>query len=208
MLKHFKNLMCMLFLIVIISACASTHAPSGFLEDYSSLREGIYFKQESISRTADFTKYDTVKIDPINMYYMEGKENYTREELDKLKDNFQNELKEAFKNKGIRVLTEGQIPNEKTIVLDVAVTKIKSPQRTLNAVTSVLVFVPVTAGSAAFETRMKDGATGEVLVEVAEKHSGGGTDTKSLAVGSYTKFTHAESAFEIWAKKLAEIVRK
>lgn len=109
--------------------------------------------------------------------------------------------------KEFRLLGASEVADEKTLVLRLALVSVQSPPRELNVVTTAVIFVPVASGSATFEGKLLDGATGEVLAEIREKRSGG-LDAKSLTIGAYSKFVHAEAAFKKWAGELPKFLRE
>ena len=175
--------------------------PAGFLEDYSRLREGNHFKQEYRAPGADFTRYEKVKINPVELRYFQDRDKLEEKEVVRLALQFEEDLKSGL-GKKYRVLEKAERPDEKTFVISTELVSVETPPRGLNVVTSALIWVPVANGSAAFEAKISDGASGELLAEIAEKRSGGG-DAKSLTVGPYAKFVHAEAAFKKWASELA-----
>ena len=55
--------------IALLSGCVSIGKPAGFLEDYSRLHQGDYFKQEYVAPGADFYRYQKVKVEPVEIRY-------------------------------------------------------------------------------------------------------------------------------------------
>ncbi len=74
--------------------------------------------------------------------------------------------------------------------------------------TRVRTFVigPATEGGAGFEAKLVDGASGETVAEISEKHSGG-TSANALFVAPYQKYGHSREAFRSWAERTAELLR-
>lgn len=204
-----------------LAACssASVGEPSGFLKDYSILGKGKYFKQEFIVPGANFSSYDSVKVAPIDFSYLIDKTAASSGDLDKLGEAFRQDIESALEDSGFRVTG---VVTKKTLIIQPAITNVEFPDVAWNAATevatSVLVPVPMPNvldkdGFTAFEMKILDAATGNILIETSEKQKGSGPMTdlsvrgiKAKAVGSYTKFSNAEAVFGVWAKKIAKML--
>ncbi len=199
----------LLFLgIVMLAGCATatTGLPTGFLPDYSRLETGKYFLQEYAVEGADFTRYDSVKVAPVNFGYLINKTSCKAGDLEDLGRAFREDMEKEFTAKGYRIAS---VPTEKTLIVEAAVTDIELPEVLVNAAMN-LSPVPVgmlldTNGATAFEAKILDGATGRVLMEIAEKQKGSGSnlDVGALAVGGYINFVNAKAVFRGWAKNMA-----
>lgn len=187
--------------LAVIPGCASAYNPSAFLDGVPPLKEGKYFKQEYLAGGTDFSQYRKIKVMPVQLSYLEDRDRFSPEELDRLAELFHEELENRLRA-SYKILNPGQDSDRQTLVVTPALVQVKTPMRVLNAATTVLVFVPVTSGSAAFEAKITDGFSGKLLAVASEKRTSG-KDTKSLTVGAYAKFTHAESAFKEWAEHLS-----
>lgn len=191
-------------LAVFLASCASVHGPGGYLSDYSRLKPGPHFKQEYVAADTPFNPYRKVKINPIELGHLQERGKYLEADLKRLAARFESELRAGFGTQ-YHVLGPKEAADSETLIVAPALISIGTPQRALNVVTSALVFVSVSSGSAAFEAKLLDGATGKVIAEMAEKRTGG-KDTKSLTAGPFMKFAHAEAAFKEWAEQLVHFV--
>jgi hypothetical protein len=103
-----------------------------------------------------------------------------------------------------RIVSMNEKPDGETLVLDAALTHAKTPHLVLNIV-MLLIFVPVSSGSATFEARLSDGESGKIVAMMAEKRAGAG-NIKSLLIGPFMKFDHAEAILRKWAGRLADFL--
>ncbi|HRZ87092.1 MAG TPA: DUF3313 family protein [bacterium] len=189
---------------------ASVERPAGFLRDYSVLNEGTFFKQQFVARDADFSKYRSVKVVPVNFDYLMDKTVADPGDLEDLGRAFRKDIEKALAEKGFKVT---QYPTKGTLILAVAVTDIEIPDRVFNAAKSLapygIGFIPTdTNGRTAFEGKFIDAETGRTVIEVAEKQSGSGSqiNIKAMAIGGYMKFVNAEACFNGWSKQLAAML--
>ena len=189
-----------------LPACASIpQHQSGYLRSYSDLEAGKHFKQQYVAPGVTFDQYRSVKITPVELGFLEQQDTYTTEELNRLTARFQKEL-EAEMGTSHRILSKGDPPDERTLIVSPALISLTTPWRFTNLITTLVIWVPISWGSTTFEAKLLDGATRRVVARVAEKRSGGGFDLKSLLIGSYLKFHDVEVAFRKWAKQLAKLV--
>lgn len=83
--------------------------------------------------------------------------------------------------------------------LAVTVTDLESVSPTLNAVTTVLLFVPLDKGGVAFEAVFSN-ESGSPLSRTTQHH----TSTPLEIKGSFSRYGHAEKALRTWAAELAK----
>jgi len=152
-----------------------------------------------------FSKYRKIQVEPVSLRYLSEPEKHKEEDLVELAGIFQGELEKKLGERFVVVGSRDQ-PDEATLVISPALVHVGTPMRTLNVVTSAVLWTPVTSGAAAFEAKIKDGTSGVTLAEIAEKQIGG-KDMKSLTVGSYTKYDHAAAGFKEWSQQLLEMLQ-
>lgn len=191
--------------LAFLSGCASIGKPAGFLEDYSRLHQGDYFKQEYAAPGADFYRYQKVKVEPIELRYYKDRGEFEAEELERLASSLETELKKGVQD-AFEIVESTEGVDEKTLVVKAILVDADAPPRALNVVTSALILVPVANGSATFEAKILDGGTGKTVAEIAEKKEGN-LDVSSLTVGPFMKFADAEAVFKSWGKSLGKFLR-
>ncbi len=206
-MRHFLQMMLVSAMAGYFAGCASTHEPSGFLSHSRYLSEGEYFKQTYVKPEANFSVYDTVIVEPVDLNYFNQEEDQDPSEIQDLAIELHQDL-ESKLSESYLVLSPDSPKNPGTLVIQPALVQVGTPERTLNVITSLLIWIPVTSGSAAFEAKIIDGATGELLAEVAEKQTAGtATDAESMLVGSYTKYSHSRAAFKKWAQNFQDMLQ-
>lgn len=198
----------LILLVFFLASCTTISTPSGFLGDYSRLEEGRFFRQEYIAPTANFSKYSKVKIHPVELKYFDKTvRQYDQQRLEKLGSKLKHAL-ESELGKKYEVLSINTPPDEKTVIIRPALVSVTEPAPLLNLVTSFFIYVALSKGGAAFEAKIWDGETMKEIAVVSERRKGGGgiRDVKSILIGNYTRFTHAEGAFKRWGKNLLELM--
>ncbi|HNV85473.1 MAG TPA: DUF3313 family protein [Candidatus Omnitrophota bacterium] len=194
----------LLFCILGTTGCASVHPSSGFLHDSESLQKGTFFEQESLAAGASFSTYRKIKINPAELKFFSSEDKISGTDLNRLASRMTAEFKTRLGER-YEILEDSESPDAETLVVSPSLIFHKTPVRLLNVITSLLIFFPVTSGSAAFEAALTDGSSGKLLAQVAEKRTGA-LDIKSLLIGSYMKYTHAEGIFKKWAELLSEFL--
>jgi len=193
----------LLFVTVLSSSCTSVHAPaSGFLGNDSNLQKGARFKQERFAPGVDFSKYTSVKVSPVVFdSFQNPYDEYSAAEI----QNMAAELKAALEKRlSVRyaILPPAAKLDSRTLVISPALVYATSPEWIINAATFWLIGFQFSKGSVAFEAKLTDGGTGKEIAAVAEQRKGGGgiLDIKSLTIGGFFRFIHAEGAFSRWGK--------
>ena len=131
-----------LLLIVIFSGCASTIAPSGFVQDHSRLYKGEFFEQEYISPLADLGKYTKIKVERVEMAYLKNKSKYDPSELVEVAGAFKTYFEQGLSEAGFKVLAASQPSDALTLIVQPALVSLGTPQRTLNVITSAVIWTP------------------------------------------------------------------
>jgi len=201
--KKLNHTVCLLLITVSLSACTSVHKPpSGFLENTSNLKKGIAFKQEFVVQGTDLTQYKRVKVNPVDISHFQNPyEEYSAAEIQTMAGELKDALEKRL-SKRYEILALADKPDPSTLVISPALVYATSPEWVINALTFWLIGFQFSKGSAALEAKLIDGQTGKELGAVAERRKGGGgiLDIKSLTIGGFFRFIHAEGAFSRWGK--------
>ena len=198
-----RFLAALLLLTFSLSACTSVHKPpSGFLENTSNFKKGIAFKQEFVVPGTDLTQYKRVKVNPVDISrFQNPHEEYTAVEIQTMGSELKAALEKRL-SKRYEILALSEKTDSFTLVISPALVYATSPEWVINALTFWLIGFQFSKGAAALEAKLIDGQTGKELGSVAEHRKGGGglLDIKSLTIGGFFKFIHAEGAFSRWGK--------
>ncbi len=214
--KRTVHLPCFILVLLALSfsgcSTASVGTPSGFLQDYSDLQEGTYFKQEYVPKGTSFAGYRTIKVAPVNLSHLDNQSSCDTGELENLAKEFREDVEAQLQKSGFTVTSD---PSGHALVISLALTNIETPDRLLNAgLTAASVMSPVPLpfdkdGKTAFEGMITDGTTGQLMMEFAEVRSGSGDkmSLKAMTVGKYQKFTNTQAVFAGWAQSLAKMLQ-
>lgn len=211
-------------ILLVVTGCASTQEAksvekSGFLGDYSMLKEG---QRSTISEGAedqalwiyknpgaDFRQYKKIQLDPVTLW-MSQKDSQLKdvsvEDRQRLSAVLWKELNEQL-SKDYEITSQ---PGPDVMRIQVAITEAGDSNATLDTVTSI---IPQTrlltgakgmatgvsgfTGSASAELKVTDATSNTILVAAVDRRGG----TKSLR-GVTNEWHDVEEAYRFWAEKL------
>lgn len=90
-------------------------------------------------------------------------------------------------------------PSQGVVRIEVMVTELNASSPTVNALTTLLLFVPFDAGGVAFEARFYDGESEEPFAQTTHRHISTPLELK----GSFRRYGHATRAFRDWADQFS-----
>lgn len=211
----------MLFLLVIfgmslaLAACATTRQtrdvePSGFLGDYSQLREGEGEEAQLvyINPKAEWAMYNAVMIDSVTLWKSSETSDISEEDAQKLTDYLytllQEQLSQDYKivdypGPGVMRLRAAITEAEGAQVAGNAITTIIPQFRLLASAAGMAADTSVFVGEAAVEVDIRDSLTDKRLAAAVDERVGG----KTIRGGLKT-WSHVHRAFEYWAERLRE----
>lgn len=172
---------------------------TGFLKDYSQLKPDqedkntIYYVREHV----DWSVYTKIILDPIKIQLDRNKiatNEITAEDIQYLRNYLTTEIKKRLTG-GYPLVKR---PGSDVLRLRIAITDLASSDALLNLTTGLLVLAPVDMGGAAMEVEVLDSLQQSRLAAVATRKTG---SPFNLTEG-YTKWSHAKSAFEMWAVEI------
>jgi len=202
-------------LTLAIGGCATTrqsrgYERSGFLGDYSQLREGESGEAQLVyvDPAADWKRYDAIQLDSVTIWRTEDTTDLSTEDRQRLTDYLfaaiHNELSQDY-----RMVDR---PGPGVMRLRVAITDARGAKVVLNTITSVVpqlrlattlggaaTGVSVFVGKAAIEGEITDSLSGRRLMAAVDTRQG----TKALRDG-VGKWSDVEAAFDYWSKRLRE----
>lgn len=190
---------------------------SGFLKDYSVLREGGDGEANLVywNPVADFSGYHSVIIDPVTVWVGSGSN------LNKVSPAERQELANAFYSSVVKKLSEdfkiASAPGPGTLHLRVALTDAKASNPVLDTISTyipqarmlqtLLTLGADTAGfvgEASAEAEVRDSLTGTLLAAGVDRRAG----TKSIGSGTISSWGDARKAFEAWAAQFSGNLKK
>ena len=199
--------------LVLVSCSSSTTTGSGFLSDYSKLQphEGYFADLVYISPETDFSKYDSVIIDPVTLLG-ERAAALPQNERDSLATHLRNSFVDEMAPRWKLASKAG--PN--TLRLRMALSDLQATNRTLNTPTSILPPARLIseaqrlttgtqsfAGSAVLELEITDSASGAQLAAGVDKQFG-----KKRIPTAASKWGEVEKIFDTWAKEVSQALER
>ena len=227
-----KKYFLLVFTIFILAGCvalkASPAPDTGFLPDSKKLTErrerwpfnGVYVNDEDKYSTLK-KEYDKIYVKRINTDFIEGKiekeedkekeKIYRKEELQEIANYMRNTFKmrlSDFPDHSFKVTSE---PGSKTFILELAVAELNPTNPALNATGAALGFVVpggglishLHSGSIAIEGIVRDGSTGNILLEFKDRES---DKSSAFSIKDYQRYAHARDSIEDWADQFAELM--
>ena len=203
-----------LVLVIVLAACATTRQTrsvekSGFLGDYSQLREGEGDEAQLvyINRLANFSRYDAVIIDSVT-FWRSGDSQISEEDQQMLTDQLYLSLDTKLKENGFATVKR---PGPNVLRLRAAITEARGAKVVANAVTSIVpqarlittlggmaTDTAVLVGAAGIEAELTDSLSGERLAAGVDERVG----TKAIR-GAFGEWKHVTEAFDYWADRIA-----
>ena len=203
---------------LLVTGCAQTRQSdsvekSGFLKDYSQLREGEGDEAELIyvNESADFSKYKKVHLDHVTLWAKAEDSDLAKlsqDEQQMLTDYFYSALHKSVSKE--YPMTDEAGPD--VMRIRVAITEAEDANVTLNAITTIIpqlrlvstlggraADVALMVGTASFEGEIVDSESGERLVAAVDRRVG----TKTLR-GVFSDWSDTEQAFDAWAEATAK----
>ena len=200
-----------------LTGCAATHQarsvkPSGFLSDYSQLREGkegeallVYVRPG-----VDWKKYDAILLEPVEVWHDAARTGFLqdvpKDEAQVLADYLDASLRNALKSDyrfvdrpgpgvlRLRVaITEAE---GSTVPLD-AVSTVIPQMRTLSAVKRLATGTAAFVGKAGVEGELIDGLTDQRLGAAVDRRVG-----QKRAKGVLNTWDDVQGAFDFWSERL------
>jgi len=222
-MRRIIGLVAIIFLVGV-GGCAATQEAksvekSGFLEDYSRLKEGkrgSFFSQGAEDQAlliyqnpdVDWRRYKKVWLDPVSIW-MKREDSQLWDvpgtERQRLAAVLWSKLEESLK-KDYEMTSQ---PGPDVLHLQAAITEAGSSDVENDMITSIILpakillspasftsGVAAYTGSASIEMRVTDSATGTILLEAVDRRGG----TKSIG-GSWSSWHDVEEAYRFWAEK-------
>ncbi len=214
-LRRVGRVVCWAVLILNMAGCAETQQvrdvkTSGFLEDYSILRDGreneaarVYINSE-----VDWASYDKILLDPITIWRPSKRSleaHAAVQDLERLADFFYHALYQTLSQDYEMVYDPG--PN--TLRVQAALTSVDESWAMLDVMTAVpgarlfsriheyTTGKPLFVGEASIEFKVQDAQTPTLLFAGIDRRVG----TKTIDSSAFDNWTDAEATLQFWAEQ-------
>ena len=217
----FRTILASLILL-FFAGCTTDPAPdAGFIDGSKTVkREDIPFQKAWSKEGVDWKKYTGIYIAPVNTSYAlktgswkaVAKYGTASEDLAKEANIMRETFIKAYRDDSHKRFKVVDAPSQGDLVLELAIVELVPNSPAMKAAsyapvvgTAFSIANAADADSVAFEARICDGATGEVLAMAGDRRK---AKMSIINVQDFTWYGHAEAIFKDWAKEFVEISNK
>jgi hypothetical protein len=213
---------------LMVSGCAALKAaPStgaGFVPvEQMAPREDLPFQKVWFKKDVDFKRYKSIYIPPVNTKYLlesnwwqqNFRQGQMQEDLAMMAQYMRDEFKTAFANDPSRRYQVVESPQKDSLTLELALTELVPS----NVALSVLEYAPYGGGTAvrimeratgaestvAFEAKMKDASTGDVLAMFADRQV---KKIRIIDFKAFTWYAHGREIIREWAEQFVKLANQ
>lgn len=194
-------------LCFLASCAAKPHEETGFLDNYSDMKQTQNFHRFYVAQGVDFKTYKNVIIRPVNTSYMPEFKwydvRYDEKELKEVTNYIEQEFARAL-GKSYLIVNEGGGYTGKTLILELALVKLAPVDAASNVVSSAVIMMPVSKGEVAVEGQLVDTDTGKTVLKFTDARYG---KDSIVNVKDFGKFMHAKDTVSEWASELYNIMQ-
>ena len=215
-------------LSLMLSGCAALKAaPSkgaGFVPtEQMGPQADLPFQKVWFKKDVDFTRYKSIYIPPVNTKYLlesnwwqqNFRQGQMQEDLATMAQYMRDEFKTAFANDPSRRYQVVEAPQKDSLTLELALTELVPS----NVALSVLEYAPYGGGTAvrvmeratgaestvAFEAKMKDSGTGDILAMFADRQV---KKIRIIDFKAFTWYAHGREIIREWAEQFVKLANK
>ena len=215
-------------LSIMVSGCAALKAaPStgaGFVPmAQMAKQEDLPFQKVWFKAGVDFTRYKSIYIAPVNTGFLlqsnwwqqNFRQGQMQEDLAMMAQYMRDEFKSAFANDPSHHFQVVEAPQKDSLILELALTELVPS----NVALSVLEYAPYGGGAAvkvmeratgaestvAFEAKMKDATTGDVLAMFADRQV---KKIRIIDLKAFTWYAHGREIIREWAEQFVKLANQ
>ncbi|MGR3295404.1 MAG: DUF3313 family protein, partial [Candidatus Bathyanammoxibius sp.] len=162
-------------LCFMVSCAAKPHQQSGFLKEYSDMKQTKNFHRLYIDPDVDFGTYENVVVRPVDTSHIEKQTwydmTYNEKELAEIIEFIEKEFARTLGASYLIVNDDGGFTG-KTLVLETSLIDLDPVDKYSNTMSSALIYIPVSKGKVAMEGRMIDAGTRKTVLKFADARHG------------------------------------
>lgn len=198
-------------LLALSAGCRAPAAPdAGFLQDPGALEPNVNepFDESWFKAGVDLRSYRQVSIAPVDTAHLLKMDWWSKASLaqrpeaaeaQRLGGYFEEQLREAFrKTNGPQVVSTA---GPGTLVIELSIVEVVPTKAWLNVIGYATIGA-LSHGVTAFEGRLRDGGTGEVLARFKDREYG---QFAPISAADLTWYVHSRDTIRDWAEEIAEV---
>jgi len=207
------QLLCVVVSISFLVGCRAAPAPdAGFISDPQDLApdskmpfDGVWF-----APGVDLASFNSVYIAPIDTSHLlkldwwdtwnlaPGDE---QQQAKRLADYFSERLAEAFEAHEKRKLPVVSAPAKDSLIVELAITEVVPTKTWLNTI-GYVALGPLSQGTTAFEGRLRDGASQEVIAKFKDREYG---QMDVVSIADFAWYKHSQHTIGVWSDDIVKI---
>lgn len=214
--RHFFNRLVPIPLVLASVGCKSDPTwDAGFIEDPRILVEdsSLPFHRSWIAPGFDVSRYDEILVKPVTTRLLRDVKGWDAANLEFDRSDAVRTMARmarmaligAFEADPVHSLRPTPRLGKRTLVLEFAIVELRPTKSWINVLGYLVTRFSFDKGLVAMETRLHDGATGELVMAFADRESGKAT---FLSVDDLTWYGHAEEIIEDWALQLVQVTNR
>jgi len=199
----------------VLTGCRAAPAPdAGFIDQPELMQKSddLPFDAYWSDPEVNLTSYSKVYIAPVDTSHLlaQGwwdKVNISfdvKESADKLAGTFQKDMVEGFTDYEGKKYQVVDVPDNETLVVELALVEVVPAKVWLNLVTELFVG-GLDEGTTAFEGRLRDGKTRKVIAEMKDREYG---QMSLISVADLQWYAHSRHTLSRWSDFLPEVINR
>jgi len=211
----FQRVIWSLMMLGLLAGCRAAPAPdAGFIEQPELMQKSdeLPFDAYWSDPEVNLASYSKVYIAPVDTSHLlsQGwwdKVNISfdvKESADKLAGTFQKDMVEGFTDYEGKKYQVVDVPDNETLVVELALVEVVPAKVWLNLVTELFVG-GLDEGTTAFEGRLRDGKTRKVIAEMKDREYG---QMSLISVADLQWYAHSRHTLSRWSDFLPEVINR
>lgn len=193
--------------------CRADPAPdAGFITNPSVMapKSDLPFDAVWLKENVDLRTYAKVYIAPIDTTHLLAQDWWDRanfapgqekDQADYLANYFRDRLAKEFKDDDEKQYQVVDAPDKDTLIIELAIVEVIPTKTWLNII-GYAAIGGISEGTTAFEGRLRDGRTQEVIAEMKDREFG---QMSLLSISDFTWCRHSEHTIRIWSEDLVKM---
>ncbi len=195
------------------AGCRAPAAPdAGFIDNPSQLKVNAKLPFDAVwfQDGVDLRRYSKVYVAPIDTSHLLKLDWWDRanfapgteqSQADNLAKYFQDHVIQSFKTDSKKAYTVVDAPDAETLLVELAIVEVIPTKEWLNVI-GYLAVGALSSGTTAFEGRLRDGKTKQLVAQFKDQENG---QFDLVSISDLTWFRHSEHTIRMWSDQIAQV---